>query len=189
MDLKIVVIIAFSYLYGFFEMIMNLRQARQAKRLQPADRGSLWRLYALITLGYCTSFAVGATRYGRIGGWNTWFAIGFSLVFIGLVIRISSIRTLKDRFTYSVSRVDGHTLVQTGLYRVIRHPGYLGQILIFIGIALSLSNWLSVLSMAFFIAWGYGYRIRVEEKFMVEQFGQTYLDYQKRTRKLIPMIY
>jgi protein-S-isoprenylcysteine O-methyltransferase Ste14 len=36
---------------------------------------------------------------------------------------------------------------------------------------------------------GYLNRINVEEKFMVEQMGQKYLDYQKRTKRLIPMIY
>jgi protein-S-isoprenylcysteine O-methyltransferase Ste14 len=36
---------------------------------------------------------------------------------------------------------------------------------------------------------GYLHRINIEEKFMVEQMGQKYLDYQKRTKKLIPAIY
>jgi protein-S-isoprenylcysteine O-methyltransferase Ste14 len=36
---------------------------------------------------------------------------------------------------------------------------------------------------------GYSYRIKVEEVFMIEQLGQIYLDYQKRTKKLIPILY
>jgi protein-S-isoprenylcysteine O-methyltransferase Ste14 len=36
---------------------------------------------------------------------------------------------------------------------------------------------------------GYIYRIRVEERFMIEQMGLKYLDYQKRTKRLIPMIF
>ena len=39
------------------------------------------------------------------------------------------------------------------------------------------------------IAIGYGYRIKVEERFMLEQLGKNYLDYQKRTKRIIPMIY
>lgn len=53
----------------------------------------------------------------------------------------------------------------------------------------SLSNWLSVLAMMLPIALGYGYRIKVEERFMIEQMGESYLNYQKQTRRIIPTIY
>jgi protein-S-isoprenylcysteine O-methyltransferase Ste14 len=97
--------------------------------------------------------------------------------------------TLKRYFTYSVAKVADHQLVETGLYTVIRHPGYLRQLTIFLGISISLSNWLSILAMTIPIAIGYGYRIKVEERFMLEQLGEDYLNYQKRTKRIIPMIY
>ena len=111
------------------------------------------------------------------------------MVILGLVVRIKSIVTLKKSFTYSVAKVEGHKLIETGIYKKIRHPGYLGQLIIFIGVSISLSNWLSVLVMVIPIAIGYHYRVAVEERFMIEQFGQYYLDYKKRTKKIIPMIY
>jgi protein-S-isoprenylcysteine O-methyltransferase Ste14 len=111
------------------------------------------------------------------------------LFVIGLMIRIHSILTLKQYFTYSVAKVENHKIIETGLYKLIRHPGYLGQLMIFIGISISLSNWLSVLAMMIPVAIGYGYRIDVEERFMLEQFGKNYSDYQKRTKRIIPMIY
>jgi protein-S-isoprenylcysteine O-methyltransferase Ste14 len=189
MDIKLIVIIGFSYLYGFFEVFMNLRQRSKAKTTTSGDKGSLWMLYGSITLGYCLSFAVGATKIGRMPGWDTFFVIGFILVTIGLIIRLQSILTLRQYFTYAVAKVDDQALIETGLYKFIRHPGYLGQLLIFIGLALSLSNWLSILLMTLPIAIGYGYRISVEERFMREQLGQKYLDYEQRTKRIIPMIY
>ena len=75
------------------------------------------------------------------------------------------------------------------MYKSIRHPGYLGQIVIFIGISTSMSNWLSIVLMMIPIALGYGYRIEVEERFMTEQMGEYYLNYKNRTKRLIPMIY
>jgi protein-S-isoprenylcysteine O-methyltransferase Ste14 len=189
MDIKLILIIGFSYLYGFFEVFMNLRQRGRGQVASSGDKGSLWLLYGSITVGYCLSFAIGATKIGRMPGWDTFFVIGFALVTIGLIIRIYSILTLRQFFTYSVAKVAGHELIETGLYKVIRHPGYLGQLLIFIGLALSLSNWLSVVVMTLPIAFGYGYRIRVEEKFMREQLGQKYLEYQQRTKRIIPMLY
>jgi protein-S-isoprenylcysteine O-methyltransferase len=189
MDIKVVIIIAFSYLYGFFEVFMNLRQRSKVRVVTSRDKGSLWLLFFLITIGYMLSFFFGATKIGRLSYWNTFFALGFILIAIGLIIRVWSILTLKQHFTYSVSQVENHQLIETGLYKNIRHPGYLGQLLIFIGISTSLSNWLSILLMMIPICIGYIYRIKVEEKFLLEQLGEKYLDYQKRTKRLIPMVY
>jgi hypothetical protein len=105
MDLKIIIIIVVSYLYGFFEVFMNLRQRSKSKLATSNDKSSLWWLYGLITLGYALSFAIGITKIGRMGHWNTFFAIGMTLVVIGFIIRIHSLLTLKQYFTYSVAKV------------------------------------------------------------------------------------
>ena len=189
MDLKIIIITAVSYLYGFFEVFMNFRQRSKIKVANSSDKSSLWWLYGLITIGYGLSFSIGATKIGRIYYWNTFFVIGMALFVIGFMIRIHSILTLKQYFTYSVAKVENHKLIETGLYKFIRHPGYLGQLIIFIGISISISNWLSILLMVIPVAMGYIYRIKVEERFMIEQMGEKYLNYQKRTKSLIPMIY
>ncbi len=80
-------------------------------------------------------------------------------------------------------------LVTTGLYKFIRHPGYLGQLIIFMGISISISNWLSILLMMIPVMLGYLYRIKVEEKFMTDQLGEDYKNYQDRTKRIIPMLY
>jgi len=189
MDPKIIIIIAVSYFYGFFEVFMNLRQRSKSKVTTSRDKGSLWWLYGLITLGYALSFSIGATRIGRIYDWNTFFIVGMALFVFGFIIRVHSLLTLKQYFTYSVAKVENHKIIETGLYKFIRHPGYLGQLLIFIGISTSISNWLSILAMMVPITLGYLYRINVEERFMLEQLGEDYSNYQERTKRLIPMIY
>jgi protein-S-isoprenylcysteine O-methyltransferase Ste14 len=189
MNTKLIMIIGFSYLYGFFEVFMNLRQRSKGTVTTTSDKGSLWLLYGLITLGYVLSFSIGATKIGRIYYWDIFFAIGVALVVIGLIIRILSILTLKQYFTYSVAKVENHKLIETGLYKSIRHPGYLGQLIIFFGISTSTSNWLSILLMMIPVTIGYIYRIKVEERFMLEQLGENYLNYQKRTKRIIPMLY
>jgi protein-S-isoprenylcysteine O-methyltransferase Ste14 len=189
MDPKIIIIIAVSYLYGFFEVFLNVKQRRKSKVTTSSDKGSIWWLYGLITVGYAMSFAIGATKIGRIYQWNTFFAIGMVLFVIGFLIRIHSILTLKQYFTYSVAKVENHEVIETGLYKFIRHPGYLGQLIIFTGISISISNWLSILFMMIPITIGYLYRIQVEEKFMIEQLGKDYVNYQARTNKIIPKLY
>lgn len=189
MYVKLIIIIGFSYLYGFFEYYISFRKRQKIKIVSKGDKGSLWVLFISITIGYLLSFSIAATKIGRIYHWNILFALGLLIIIVGLVIRIISIRTLKQYFTYSVAKVENHEIIENGFYKFIRHPGYLGQLIIFIGTSISLSNWLSVILMFLSTLIGYMNRIRVEEKFMIEQMGDKYSDYQKRTKKLIPNIY
>ncbi|MEI6048892.1 MAG: isoprenylcysteine carboxylmethyltransferase family protein [Bacteroidota bacterium] len=168
---------------------MSRRQKDERAIAKSGDKMSIWVLVVSISTGYWLSFLIGSTGTGRIHHWNTFFAIGAVLAVIGLVIRVTSILTLKQQFTYTVTKIENHELIEKGLYKSLRHPGYLGQLIIFTGIATTLSNWLSIIFMIVPVFLGYIYRIRVEEKFMVEEMGQKYIDYQKRTKRLIPNIY
>lgn len=168
-------------------MSRRLKSKRNVSK--SGDKGSIWLLGISISIGYWLSFIMASTKMGRIYHWNTFFAIGSVFAIIGLIIRVTSILTLKQQFTYTVTKIDNHELVETGLYKSIRHPGYLGQLIIFLGISTALSNWLSILFMIIPVFLGYLNRIKVEEKFMIEEMGQKYIDYQKRTNRLIPMIY
>ena len=189
MNIKSIIIIAFSILYGLFEIFMSKRSQGKREITKSGDKGSIWLLTLSITLGYWLSFILAATKIGRIYHWNTFFAIGSILILTGLITRVTSILKLKQQFTYTVTKIENHELIETGLYKIIRHPGYLGQLIIFLGISICLSNWLSIILMIIPVLLGYLNRINVEEKFMVEQLGEKYFDYQKRTKKLIPKIY
>ena len=189
MNFKIIVIISIAYLYGFFEYYLSYRQRQKSKIVSKGDKGSLWVLIITITVGYLLSFYIATTKIGRIYHWNILFAIGILIIMVGFIIRIISIRTLKQYFTYSVAKAENQEIIEKGLYKYIRHPGYLGQLIIFTGISISLSNWLSVILMLLSTLVGYVNRIRVEEKFITEEMGDIYSNYQKRTKKLIPKIY
>jgi protein-S-isoprenylcysteine O-methyltransferase Ste14 len=189
MKTKLILIFAFSILYGLFELFLSRRQPGNREIVKSGDKGSIWLLTISITIGYWLSFIIAATKTGRIYYWNIFFAIGSIIALTGLIIRVTSILQLKQHFTYTVTKIENHELIETGLYKIIRHPGYLGQIIIFMGIATCLSNWLSILLMVIPVLLGYHNRINVEEKFMAEQLGQKYLDYRNRTKRLIPAIY
>jgi protein-S-isoprenylcysteine O-methyltransferase Ste14 len=189
MKIKLIIIIAFSIFYGLFEIFMSRRQEGKREISTSGDKGSLWWLIISISVGYWLSFIVASTKIGRIYHWNIFFAIGTFLAIIGLIIRVTSILSLKRQFTYTVTKIENHELIETGLYKIIRHPGYLGQLIIFLGIAISLSNWISILLMIIPLFLGYLNRIKVEEKFMVKQIGQKYIEYKTRTKRLIPAIY
>ena len=191
MEIKLKIVIAVAFLYGLFELFMSLiqRLKRKRKRIKRGDRLSIWVLMLSILIGYFLSFSIASAKYGRIDHWIICIIIGSVLILIGLTIRVNSILTLNQYFTYSVSEVENHELIEKGMYKIIRHPGYLGQLVILSGISISLSNWLSVLSMIVPVFLGYLNRIRIEEAFMVVQMGEKYKAYQKKTNRLIPKVY
>lgn len=184
-----IIAVSFSLLYALFEFIMGMKQERKGSVTKSGDKGSVWMLIISISIGYWLSYIIYATRIGRINHWRTFFIFGVILVVIGLIIRVSSIMILNRHFTYTVTKIENHELIESGLSKTIRHPGYLGQLIIFTGLSALLSNWLSIIMMIVPVLSGYIYRIIVEERFMAEQMGEEYTDYQKRTKRLIPMIY
>jgi protein-S-isoprenylcysteine O-methyltransferase Ste14 len=82
--------------------------------------------------------------------------------------------------------VAGQQIVETGVYRFVRHPIYLGNLLLFGGAALWLGSFAALVGVAFILIVTIG-RIMVEEKQLRAQFP-TYTDYARRVRGLIPFL-
>jgi hypothetical protein len=92
----------------------------------------------------------------------------------GMVLRWYSIIHLGRFFTVNVAIAADHQLVETGPYRFVRHPSYTGALLAFIGFAIVLRNWASVLVISLPIAFAFLYRINVEERALVQALGERY---------------
>lgn len=71
----------------------------------------------------------------------------------------------------------------------MRHPSYTGSLITFFGFGLALNNWLSLAIVFIPTLYTMLYRIRVEEKVLMEQFGEKYITYSNKTKRLIPFIY
>jgi len=115
--------------------------------------------------------------------------LGLFLIISGVVIRIAAIRTLGNFFTVNLAIHNDHQLIKKGLYKFIRHPSYTGSLLSFVGLGVSFNNWLSLVVIFIPILISFLYRIKVEEKLMLQQFGSEYINYQKNTKRIIPLIY
>jgi len=90
--------------------------------------------------------------------------------------------------TAKLQIVERHHLVKDGLYRHIRHPLYLGEILRNFGIVSVFSSVYGVLSIA--VATGFlFFRIRNEERMLIERFGEEYKEHQRTTKRIVPYIY
>ena len=121
--------------------------------------------------------------------------VGLCLLLIGGYLRMKARLELKKKAGFSslasTSRlqiVEKHQLVKDGLYKHVRHPLYLGEILRNFGFVMIFSSVYGVLFVAvgtIFLL----YRIRIEEKMLVEAFGEDYKEYQRNTKRIIPYVY
>jgi protein-S-isoprenylcysteine O-methyltransferase Ste14 len=84
---------------------------------------------------------------------------------------------------------ENHRLISQGIYRRVRHPMYSALFVYSIGQALAVPNW--VVGPSYLVSFGilFAFRIRAEEQMMVEAFGEEYLAYMARTKRLIPGIW
>jgi protein-S-isoprenylcysteine O-methyltransferase Ste14 len=119
---------------------------------------------------------------------NTIQFIGLGLILTGVLLRFLAIWSLGRAFTVNVTIREGHELNKRGMYKHMRHPSYTFALLSFIGLGLSLNNWLSLAILLISVITVFQRRIKVEEAALETAFGQAYRDYRKTTWGLIPFV-
>jgi protein-S-isoprenylcysteine O-methyltransferase Ste14 len=116
------------------------------------------------------------------------FIVGVLMLITGGFIRMLAIVALRRNFSGALRIREGHTLTTNSVFRYVRHPAYLGAIILFLGFPVIFSSVLGFLVMLLLIPYLL-HRIKLEEKMLIEHFGDQYLEYMKRTKKLIPFVY
>ena len=114
------------------------------------------------------------------------FVAGLPLSIASFVIRRSAIRALGRFWSLHVEMREGHEFVQTGPFARARHPVYFSMILELLGTGLMLNAWFVLVGVfAVFIPTMLT-RVRIEERALVEKFGDAYRAYMKTTPAIIP---
>jgi len=123
----------------------------------------------------------GHTLGQYIGLWGMYLGIVVSLLGIALVL----VGWRKIHQEYWRMEAEEGKLVQTGIYRHIRHPQYIGFFLITFGMML---EWVTIpLLILYVLLLVLYYRLaKREEADMVKEFGEEYIEYKKRTKMFIP---
>jgi protein-S-isoprenylcysteine O-methyltransferase Ste14 len=152
------------------------------------DRGRNFFLGVAFNSSILLSPLLNFIGIGRISGYLLIGLLGVGLMVLGLILRLWAMLTLGKFYTRTLKVSAGQKIVDTGPYRVIRHPGYLGTLLTWIGLPLALSNWVSALLVTLLMAAAYWPRIRAEEAMLVEVYGDEYSRYMQRTKRLIPFV-
>jgi len=115
--------------------------------------------------------------------------LGFGLMSGGVILQQIAIQTLGDFYTFGLLIRRKHTLITHGIYNVIRHPGYLANTLISLGMAFALSSFLGLLFTFIVGIPARLYRIHKEELILQKEFGVQGTVYLQTVKKFIPYIY
>jgi protein-S-isoprenylcysteine O-methyltransferase Ste14 len=115
------------------------------------------------------------------------FWIGAVLVAGGLGFSCWARVHLGKHWSGLVTLKHGHELIRTGPYRLVRHPIYTGLILAIIGTAVAVDAWRGVLAVALCIE-SFVRKLRAEERWLTEEFGEEYLRYRREVKALVPGI-
>ena len=155
------------------------------------DKSNRWVIPPLIAAGFLT---VWLTPYlDRHNEW-VWGSeevrwLGVFLTAVGGILRIAPVFALGRRFSGLVAIQQNHTLKTDGLYRVIRHPSYLGMIVGTLGWGLVFRCVAPALLLTAVVAAVVVARMNSEERLLQDEFGDEYVEYKKKTWRLIPKVY
>ena len=113
--------------------------------------------------------------------------LGAAVLLGGVWLACWSRWILGRNWSLSVTLKHGHELIQRGPYRVVRHPIYTGLITAFAGTALAIGEWRALLAVLIAGA-SFWFKLRMEERWLGEQFGEAYAQYREHTKALIPRV-
>jgi len=183
-------VLGYLVIVQFFYLDRSRRGA-EAKSFEAGefDRRSTMYIgiaYFVSLLALLASWVFNWLDVGTLPAWIGW--LGLVIALFGLLFRWWANRALGAFYTRTLKVVENQSIVRTGPYRLIRHPGYLGSILMWAGVAASTTNWIVLLIVLIIMFGVYIYRIQSEEKMLLAS-NADYAEYRKQTWKLIPLIY
>lgn len=168
----------------FWESSINGEKAQE----EDGDR-SFW----FISAGMIAAFYLPPIEYIYFDAFiprTLWIAYGgIGLVILGIILFVWARRTLGRNYSGHMTVKQGQELVQSGPYRIIRHPAYAGYFLMVSGISIGYSSILGLLAILVFLLPSLVYRMKVEERLLANYYGEAYREYVQKTKKLVPGIW
>jgi protein-S-isoprenylcysteine O-methyltransferase len=188
------IIAACALVAGFFLWERRSRHGAEAASFARGafDRGSTTLLAVVFTQGFLlvpAALLLNALGVGRMDVAPVVAWCGVVVMLLGIALRIWSSRVLGRYFTRTLRVAGDQPVVSAGPYRVVRHPGYPGDILMWSGAAFATLNWMAFAGHTLTALLVYSYRIRVEEAMLRETLGAPYRAYMAHTWRLLPFVY
>ena len=163
------------------------RKGGKSKRLKRQSIVSvliILLLFGVLTfLPYADRLGIGVLSDNPLVRWS-----GLFLVALGLTTIFWSGVTLGKMYSTEVTIQHNHVLITSQLYRYVRHPRYLGALMLSLGLPLLFRSWIVLtLFIPFLIV--ILLRIRGEEAVLSEEFGHDWEQYSKQSWRLFPYVY
>lgn len=139
-----------------------------------------------LALGEFVARRAGLTLPGP-GWWPV--ALGALVFASGLGLRAWAVHELGRFFKFTVVVQADHQVVDTGPYRLIRHPSYTGLLAIELGLGIMLGTWLSIPACLLPPLVAFAIRLVTEERVLASELGEPYRAYMTRTHRLVPGVW
>lgn len=164
-------------------------RAKKVARRESFWQGASWILPSVVGAGL---FMTPDHWYGPLRGFfleqsRITFWIGAGLLAVGLCFSIYARHFLGANWSGSVTVKENHELVRSGPYRWMRHPIYTGLLTAILASALAGGQWRDLLAF-FVLAVAIWSKLRREERWMTQQFGEAYATYRNEVRALVPFV-
>jgi protein-S-isoprenylcysteine O-methyltransferase Ste14 len=115
-------------------------------------------------------------------------SIGLSFCVAGAAVACWARYLLGENWSATVQLKDDQQLIMRGPYKIVRHPIYLGMLLLFVGNAVLVGDWRGVLAVVI-VFLSFWRKLRLEERWLSGHFGEAYREYVARTHALLPGLY
>lgn len=192
MDIYDYVVIIFCFFWIVSEIILNrIKILKDNVNTKVKDNNSLAVIWIAVFLSVIISIIfTEVLEIGNILKYKLVLIIfSFILIIIGSLIRYKAIFILKKAYSVNISISKNQKIIKKWLYKKVRHPGYLGMLISFIGLGLSFRNFYALIVVIIINILSLLNRINLEEKIMKEHFGYEYEKYCKETFRLIYKVY
>ncbi|MGI9147865.1 MAG: methyltransferase family protein [Chloroflexota bacterium] len=175
--------------WGIGERVLTFRDFRSGAWKGKQDAGSYFWVVAAVTGGFATAITLAAVHAFTLPVPAVWLGSGLVVAWAGMLLRLWAVLSLGRFFTTRVQVLADQRVVTSGPYRLVRHPSYLGLLILFFGLGLALGDLASAVVMIVLPAVGLVKRIAVEEAALRGGLGDSYIEYCGGRSRLIPGIW
>jgi len=180
---------AILLLWAIFYAYWGLAARSVARSQRGEATGSRVLHMVLIVSAFALVFVPwpGVLAYPLLAPSPLLFWVGLAVQALGLGFAVWARVHLGLNWSGSITVKHDHELIRSGPYGIVRHPIYTGIIVGIIGSAVAFGQLRGLIAIILVLA-AYLRKIRIEERWLVEQFGPDYTTYQREVKSLIPFV-
>jgi protein-S-isoprenylcysteine O-methyltransferase Ste14 len=177
----------FAYIVYWWAMAANVKSDERREQASARLQRLVVMILAVVLLGFPrVPLSVLDRRFLPSSIW--WFWIGAAVTASGLLFSVWGRRYLGRNWSRAVTIKKDHELITGGPYSLVRHPIYTGLLGGLFGCALALGEWRGLVAVGLVFI-GLLRKLRLEEQWMRMQFGESYDNYSRQVRALVPYIF